>query len=74
MEDLIKLARKVCADLSVELNEDTSIALDMELSSMEFLNFIAGVEDTFGIKIPERLLNRVDTLGDLFKVIQRVKK
>lgn len=71
MERIIELARKACSDKSLELDEDTSIALDMELSSMEFLEFVTAVEKAFGVRLSERMLNRIDTLGDLFEMVSK---
>lgn len=71
MERIIELARKACSDKYLELDEDTSIALDMELSSMEFLEFVTAVEKAFGVRLSERMLNRIDTLGDLFEMVSK---
>lgn len=72
LEQMIDLAKKVCEE-ELEWNEDTSIMMDMQLSSLEFFNFIVNVEDTFDIRISERQLTRIDTLGDLVELIQRAK-
>lgn len=72
LEKLIELAKKVCEE-ELEWNEDTSIMMDMQLSSLEFFSFIADVEDAFKIRISERQLTRIDTLGDLVELIQRAK-
>ena len=72
LEKLIELAKKVCEE-ELEWNEDTSIMMDMQLSSLEFFSFIADVEAVFKIRISERQLTRIDTLGDLAELIQRAK-
>ena len=46
---------------------------DMELSSLDFFAFISTVEETFNIRISERQLKRIDTLGDLIEMIQEQK-
>ena len=46
---------------------------DMELSSLDFFAFISTVEETFGVRISERQLKRIDTLGDLINTIQELK-
>lgn len=74
IEQLIKLAKEYCVEQTMEMNEDTSLALDMELSSMEILKFISEVEDMFDVHISERMLNRIDTLGDLCQIIEMQKK
>lgn len=72
LEELIELAKKMCQE-DLEWSEDTSIMMDMQLSSLEFFSFVADVEDVFKIRISERQLTRIDTLGDLVELIQRAK-
>lgn len=72
LERLIELAKKVCKD-DLDWSADTSIVMDMQLSSMEFYSFVASVEEAFDIHISERQLARIDTLGDLMDVIERAK-
>lgn len=72
LEKLIELAKEVCEE-DLEWNEDTSIMMDMQLSSLEFFSFIANIEDIFKIRISERQLTRIDTLGDLAELIRRAK-
>lgn len=71
MEKLLELAKAICKDDTLELDEDTSIAMDMELSSMEFMEFITSVEQEYDIRISERALSRIDTLGDLMAEIEK---
>lgn len=74
MERIIKLAHEICEDKTLKLDENTSIVLDMELSSMEILAFITEVEDAFGVRLSERMLNRIDTLGDLYEMVEEQRK
>lgn len=74
IKQIIELAKKYCLEQTLEMNEDTSLTLDLELSSMEILKFISEVEDTFDVHISERMLNRIDTLGDLCQIIEKQKK
>lgn len=70
LKKIIEIAETVCETDGVELNEDTSIISDLELSSMEFLAFVAEVESTFGIRIKERELRDIDTLGELAELVE----
>lgn len=69
-ETILKLAEKYCEDPSLELDRDTSVVMDMELSSMSIFSMISELEDSLNIRIPERILLRVDTLGDLCDVVE----
>ena len=69
LEKIIEIANRLCEVDDIELNEDTSIISDMELSSLEFMAFVAEVEGMFGIRIKERELRRIDTLGELAELV-----
>ena len=66
--EIIKIAEKVSEQDGSDWNEDTSIMMDLELSSMEFFSFIAEIEGVFGIRLKPREVNRLETLGDISRV------
>jgi acyl carrier protein len=70
LEKIIEIAIRVCEVEDIELNEDTSIISDMELSSLEFMAFVAEVEGMFNIRIKERELRKIDTLGELTELVE----
>jgi len=70
LEKVIGFVEKVCEVEGVELNEDTSIISDLELSSLEFLAFISEIEGAMGIRIKEKELRNIDTLGDLVELVE----
>ncbi|MBQ9768205.1 MAG: acyl carrier protein [Lachnospiraceae bacterium] len=70
LEKVIQIAEKVCETEDIELNADTSIVSDLELSSMELLAFIAEVERTMKIRIKEKELRNIDTLGELAELVE----
>ena len=69
LEKIIEIVRTVCEAEGIELNAETSIVSDLELSSMEFLAFVAEVENLMGIRIKERELRNIDTLGELAELV-----
>lgn len=72
LEKIIEIAKPYCSE-DLDWSEDISIMSDMELSSLDFFAFISTVEETFGVRISERQLKRIDTLGDLINTIQELK-
>lgn len=52
-----------------EVTEDSEIMEDLDLSSMDVLFLISGLEDEFQIKIPEKEIRKVETVGDVADVI-----
>ncbi len=71
LEKIITIAKEFCDNDDMEWSEDTSILMDMELSSMEMFAFIAKVEKSLGIHISERQLARIATLGDLVTLAKK---
>ena len=53
------------AEVSPEdVNENSVLMDDLDLSSMEILTIVADLEETFGLRIPEKELRNFVTIGD----------
>ena len=48
-----------------DVNENSVLMDDLDLSSMEILTIVADLEETFGLRIPEKELPNFVTIGDL---------
>lgn len=71
LDEIIELAKGFAdEELELDWSEYTSILLDMELTSMEFFSFISEVEHAFDIKIRNREMNRIETLGDIADIVE----
>ena len=54
------------AEISPEdVTEDSVLMDDLDLSSMEILTVVADLEETFGLRIPEKELRNFVTIRDL---------
>ena len=54
------------AEVSPEDVTESSVLMDdLDLSSMEILTIVADLEETFGLRIPEKELRNFVTMGDL---------
>ncbi len=54
------------AEISPEdVNEDSVLMDDLDLSSMEILTIVADLEETFGLRIPEKELRNFVTIADV---------
>lgn len=54
------------AEVSPEdVNENSVLMDDLDLSSMEILTIVADLEETFGLRIPEKELRNFVTISDL---------
>ena len=52
-----------------EVNEDSEIMEDLDLSSMDVLFLISSLEDEFRIKMPGKEIRKVETVGDIADVV-----
>ena len=48
-----------------DVTESSVLLDDLDLSSMEILTIVADLEETFGLRIPEKELRNFVTIGDL---------
>ena len=48
-----------------DVNENSVLMDDLDLSSMEILTIVADLEETFGLRIPEKELRNFVTISDL---------
>ena len=69
-EDILNKVIELFSTMTeAEVMEDSEIMEDLDLSSMDVLFLISGLEDEFQIKIPEKEIRKVETVGDVADVI-----
>lgn len=52
-----------------EITEESELIDDLEISSMEILTLVSGMEEEFNIKVTEKDIRRMATIGDVTDVI-----
>lgn len=68
-EKLKEIIYSVIADQDIELTEETEFVDDLGLSSMEFFNLITLIENHYNIKISDRQIQELETVGDIIDII-----
>ena len=58
LEDVAEIAPE-------DVNENSALMDDLDLSSMEILTIVADLEETFGLRFPEKELRSFVTISDL---------
>ena len=58
LEDVAEIAPE-------DVREDSVLMDDLDLSSMEILTIVADLEETFGLRIPEKELRNFVTISDV---------
>lgn len=57
------------ADTEAEITEDSELIEDLGISSMDVLYLISCMEEEFSIKVPEKAIRKMVTVGDVAQVI-----
>lgn len=76
-EDILKRIREILSEISeIDVNEVKfdSTLLELNLSSIEIMSFIAEVQRTYNIQITENELMTIETISTLVDLIEEKKK
>jgi acyl carrier protein len=70
-ERLVELI-KTASGGTVEITPDTNLALDLGLKSIDLLELVTDVEDTFGIEVSDDAVENIHTAGELDAYIKEM--
>lgn len=56
-----------------KITADSELIDDLEISSMDVLYLISCLEDEFEIKVPEKEVRKMVTVGDVAEIIETLK-
>lgn len=62
------------ADTDEEITEESELIDDLGISSMDVLFLISSLEEEFKIKVSEKEIRKMSTIGDVTEVIERLVK
>ena len=71
-----KIKDIIIAQLAVEeseVNMDTNLMKDLSADSLDAVEIIMAIEDTFGIEIPDEDAEKFQTVEDLVKYVEENK-
>ena len=71
-KEILSRVREMFANLTdtdAEITEESELMEDLEISSMDVLYVISCLEEEFKIKVPEKLLRKVVTVGDVAEIV-----
>lgn len=55
-----------------DIDEDTYMQDDLHIESLDFYSLLAALEKKFRIRIPERILAQVETVGDIADEVETI--
>jgi len=66
LERLLGILQELAPEANVrELNPDVRVRDQLDIDSMDLLNFVIAVDEQFGVDIPERDYTKLRTLNDI---------
>lgn len=66
LERLLGILQELAPEANVrELNPDVRVRDQLDIDSMDLLNFVIAVDEHFGVDIPERDYTKLRTLNDM---------
>lgn len=57
-----------------EINEESELIEDLDLSSMDVMFLISSLEEEFQVSVPEKEIRKMVTVGDVVQIIQDLRK
>ena len=57
-----------------DITEDSALIDDLEISSMDVLLLVSGIEEEFGIQVPEKVIRQMVTIGDVAEIVGSLLK
>ncbi len=57
-----------------KLSPETNLRTDLDIDSLDLVEFVSEVENHFGIMIPQDALEDVNTLGDFAALVEKLAK
>ena len=69
LKQLQDLIRDYTGNIELVINEDTMMVKDLELSSLDVINLMGSIEDTFDISIEDEDLANLLTVKDVVDYI-----
>lgn len=71
MEEKIKeILSEVSGVPQPELREDTRLVGDLGMSSFDLADLVVSVEEEYGVKIPDRRFQELETVADVVRIIR----
>ncbi len=68
---LLNLLRNIAPEADLEaLGEDEDIRQTLGIDSFDFLNFMIGISESFGVEIPETDYGKLVSLADVIRYIE----
>lgn len=72
-KQIAALLKKNSNKKDISITPQTSLAYELDIDSLKFLDIIYALEEHFSVTIPEDTIVKAETVGDLFTIITDIK-
>ena len=73
-EEIINLLCEKLGFEQIEITEDKDIVNDLGADSLDMVEVVMGIEEKYGIKIDDREVDDIKTVGDLIERAEKLVK
>lgn len=64
------IAENSALDNEDEITKDSKIEEDLLMDSLDVVTLVQGIEDEFGVNVPDEVVERWRTFGDIVSTVQ----
>lgn len=72
LQNIINYWKNIIDDDAIVITPQSNLMDDLSLSSVEMLNSLLMLEDTYGVVIPEKSLRHMVTIEDVARVLTEI--
>ena len=69
IEKLQEIIIHYTADKDIQIKEDMVLLTDLGLNSLELIEMVCEVEETFEVEIPDKVISSLKTIKDLMEYL-----
>lgn len=73
-DEVVKLISETLEINPTDLKDDTDLAHDLGIESIDLVDLVTAFEDKYNFEIPDNELKNLQTVGDIVKYIENHQK
>lgn len=70
LDKIAQIVREQTGDESIVISRDSILLADLGMSSFDLINMVCVLEDEFSVEIPDRIIGKFKTVGDVMNYIE----
>ena len=70
LEKLTAIIREETGNNALTVTRDSVLLSDLGMNSLDLVNMVCVVEDAFDVEIPDRVIGKMQTVGDVIDFLE----